>query len=57
VSVAGITEPFELADFARWRLLEGLDDIGLTLRHEAAISAYEGSRPSWLPSVTANVSA
>ncbi|HEX7464802.1 MAG TPA: 3-isopropylmalate dehydratase small subunit, partial [Actinomycetota bacterium] len=36
-------------EFTRMRLLQGLDDIGLTLRHEAEISAYEASRPSWLP--------
>jgi 3-isopropylmalate/(R)-2-methylmalate dehydratase small subunit len=53
---AGLTEPFELADFARWRLLEGLDDIALTLRHEAAISAFEAGRPAWLPTVSANES-
>ena len=41
--------PFELDDYTRWRLLEGLDDIGLTLRHEADIDAYEGARPAWLP--------
>jgi 3-isopropylmalate/(R)-2-methylmalate dehydratase small subunit len=52
VPSAGLTESFELADFARWRLLEGLDDIALTLRHEAAISAFEATRPSWLPTVT-----
>jgi 3-isopropylmalate/(R)-2-methylmalate dehydratase small subunit len=46
---AGIEEPFELPDFARWRLLEGLDDIALTLRHANAIAAYEADRPSWLP--------
>jgi 3-isopropylmalate/(R)-2-methylmalate dehydratase small subunit len=40
---------FPLDDFTRWRLMEGLDDIGLTLRHEADISAYESARPSWLP--------
>jgi 3-isopropylmalate/(R)-2-methylmalate dehydratase small subunit len=44
-----VTEIFQLADYARWRLLEGLDDIGLTLRHEDEIAAYEASRPSWLP--------
>ncbi len=44
-----VTEPFQLADYARWRLLEGLDDIGLTLRHEDEIAAYEAARPSWLP--------
>jgi 3-isopropylmalate/(R)-2-methylmalate dehydratase small subunit len=48
---AGIRAGFELADFARWRLLEGLDDIGLTLRHEDAISAYEAHRPAWLPAL------
>jgi 3-isopropylmalate/(R)-2-methylmalate dehydratase small subunit len=40
---------FPIDDFTRWRLMEGLDDIGLTLRHEADIAAYESSRPSWLP--------
>jgi len=44
--------PFQLDDFSRWRLLEGLDDIGLTLRHEAAIDAFEGSRESWFPVVS-----
>jgi 3-isopropylmalate/(R)-2-methylmalate dehydratase small subunit len=37
--------------YTRWRLIEGLDDIGLTLRHEADISRYERGRPSRLPSV------
>jgi 3-isopropylmalate/(R)-2-methylmalate dehydratase small subunit len=49
VPSAGLKAPFELADFARWRLMEGLDDIGLTLRHEDAIAAYEGGRLPWLP--------
>jgi 3-isopropylmalate/(R)-2-methylmalate dehydratase small subunit len=49
VSVRDVTEPFELADYAQWRLLEGLDDIGLTLWHEAEIAAFEAGRPSWLP--------
>jgi len=48
---AGLGEPFELADYAQWRLLEGLDDIGLTLRHEEAVTAFEPSRPAWLPSL------
>jgi 3-isopropylmalate/(R)-2-methylmalate dehydratase small subunit len=43
--------PFVLDDFSRWRLLEGLDDIGLTLRHEEAVSAYEERRPEWMPAV------
>lgn len=41
--------PFVIDDYTRWRLLEGLDDIGLTLRQVAAISEYEKSRPSWKP--------
>ena len=49
IPAAGLQEPFELADHARWRLLEGLDDIGVTLRHEDAVAAYERTRPSWLP--------
>ena len=49
VPSAGLLEPFALPDFARWRLLEGLDDVALTLRHEAAIAAFEAGRPSWLP--------
>jgi len=49
VPSAGIDEPFALPDFARWRLLEGLDDIALTLRHADAITAFEAGRPSWLP--------
>jgi 3-isopropylmalate/(R)-2-methylmalate dehydratase small subunit len=46
-----VTESFEIADYAQWRLLEGLDDIGLTLRHEDAIAAYEASRADWLPAL------
>jgi 3-isopropylmalate/(R)-2-methylmalate dehydratase small subunit len=48
---AGSTWAFPLDDFSRWRLLEGLDDIGLTLRHEAAIGEYELRRPAYLPVV------
>jgi len=40
---------FDIDDYTRWRLMEGLDDVGLTLRHESEITAYEGRRPSWLP--------
>jgi len=49
---AGLSESFTLSDFAQWRLLEGLDDIALTLRHETSIEAFEAARPSWLPKVT-----
>jgi len=45
----GLVVPFQIDDYTRWRLMEGLDDIGLTLRHEDAISAFEATRPNWLP--------
>jgi 3-isopropylmalate/(R)-2-methylmalate dehydratase small subunit len=41
--------PFDIDDYTRWRLLEGLDDIGLTLRREDAIGAFEKTRPAWKP--------
>jgi 3-isopropylmalate/(R)-2-methylmalate dehydratase small subunit len=43
----GLAAPFALAEFRRHCLLNGLDDIGLTLQHEAAITAYEARRPRW----------
>ncbi len=46
---AGIKAPFEIDDYTRWRLIEGLDDIGLTLRNVDDITAFERSRPAWLP--------
>ena len=46
---AGIKASFEIDNYTRWRLMEGLDDIGLTLRHVDDITAFEHSRPSWLP--------
>jgi 3-isopropylmalate/(R)-2-methylmalate dehydratase small subunit len=48
---AGLEMAFPIDDFTRWRLLEGLDDIGLTLRHADAITAYEATRPDWMPRV------
>jgi 3-isopropylmalate/(R)-2-methylmalate dehydratase small subunit len=45
----GLECEFPLDDFTRYRLLEGLDDIGLTLRHGDAIDEFESSRPEWLP--------
>ena len=51
VRAGGHTWTFPLDDFSRWRLLEGLDDIGLTMRHEQAISAFEKVRPEWTPAV------
>jgi 3-isopropylmalate/(R)-2-methylmalate dehydratase small subunit len=49
VSAPGVDETFPIDDFTRWRLMEGLDEIGLTLQHEDEIAAYEAARPSWLP--------
>ncbi|MEV4099038.1 3-isopropylmalate dehydratase small subunit [Nonomuraea sp. NPDC049649] len=46
---AGETVSFEIDDYTRWRLMEGLDDIGLTLRHADAITTYENGRQPWLP--------
>jgi 3-isopropylmalate/(R)-2-methylmalate dehydratase small subunit len=46
---AGLSAPFEIDDYTRWRLMEGLDDIGLTLRHVAEITEFEQSRAGWLP--------
>ena len=44
----GFSAAFEIGDFQRFCLLEGLDDIGLTLKHESDITAYESKRPSWM---------
>jgi 3-isopropylmalate/(R)-2-methylmalate dehydratase small subunit len=52
VGSAGLTGPFQLADYAQWRLLEGLDDIALTLRHEQEVAAFETRRPAWLPALS-----
>jgi 3-isopropylmalate/(R)-2-methylmalate dehydratase small subunit len=49
---AGIEATFPLDEFTRYRLTEGLDDIGLTLRHEGDISTYEASRSAWLPALS-----
>ena len=52
VTAGGETHPFPLDDFTRMRLLEGLDDVGLTLRHADAIARYEAVRPAHLPRVS-----
>jgi 3-isopropylmalate/(R)-2-methylmalate dehydratase small subunit len=49
ITCGEIIVPFEIEDYVRWRLMEGLDDIGLTLAHEAEITAFEGCRESWRP--------
>jgi 3-isopropylmalate/(R)-2-methylmalate dehydratase small subunit len=50
----GIDEAFDMTDAVQYRLVNGLDDIGLTLRHEAEITAFEATRPSWLPEMPAS---
>ncbi|UCR89151.1 3-isopropylmalate dehydratase small subunit [Mycetocola spongiae] len=47
--IGALTVPFEVDDYTRWRLIEGLDDIGLTLRNEAKITSFEATRESWRP--------
>jgi 3-isopropylmalate/(R)-2-methylmalate dehydratase small subunit len=49
VALGDLVVPFEIDDYTRWRLLEGLDDIGLTLQHVEEVAAFEADRPSWLP--------
>jgi 3-isopropylmalate/(R)-2-methylmalate dehydratase small subunit len=44
-----VQAPFEIDDYTRWRLMEGLDDIGLTLRHADLVTTFEQQRPGWLP--------
>jgi len=52
VTAAGFAERFDVDPFSRDRLLDGVDDVGLTLRHEADIAAFEARRDPWLPRVT-----
>ncbi len=47
--VDAVEDSFDIDDYTRWRLLEGLDDIGITLGHEGAIVEFEAARPSWKP--------
>ena len=49
VSYGSTTVPFEIDDYTRWRLLEGLDDVGLTERHLTDVDTFEAGRPAWLP--------
>jgi 3-isopropylmalate/(R)-2-methylmalate dehydratase small subunit len=52
VRVGELTAPFEVDDYVRWRLLEGLDDVGITLTHADEIAAFEAARPSYMPSTS-----
>jgi 3-isopropylmalate/(R)-2-methylmalate dehydratase small subunit len=49
VTYGTVTVPLEIDDYTRWRLLEGLDDVGLTERNLTDIEAFEAGRPTWLP--------
>jgi 3-isopropylmalate/(R)-2-methylmalate dehydratase small subunit len=49
VAIGSLSVPFQIDEYTRWRLLEGLDDIGLTLQNEQAITEFEAKRPSWKP--------
>ncbi len=52
VTAKEFTAPFQIDDYTRWRLLEGLDDIALTLRHAGSIDSFEAGRPVWKPVTT-----
>jgi 3-isopropylmalate/(R)-2-methylmalate dehydratase small subunit len=49
ITYGDVVVPFQIDGYTRWRLLEGLDDVGLTERHLDDITAFEGQRPAWLP--------
>jgi len=49
VRAGDVAAPFEIDDYVRWRLLEGLDDIGITMQHAQDIEAFERSRPGYMP--------
>jgi 3-isopropylmalate/(R)-2-methylmalate dehydratase small subunit len=49
VTCDDVVVPFQIDDYTRWRLMEGLDDIGLTLQHEEEITAFEATRDAWRP--------
>lgn len=49
IRLGSLRVPFEIDEYTKWRLMEGLDDIGITLQNEAAIAAYEARRESWKP--------
>lgn len=49
VRAGDLVAPFEIDSYTRWRLLEGLDDVGITLSHEEDITAFEATRPAWKP--------
>ena len=52
IRAGGIVAVFDVDDYVRWRLMEGLDDIGITLQYAADIDAFESARPTWEPTTT-----
>jgi 3-isopropylmalate/(R)-2-methylmalate dehydratase small subunit len=50
IRAADVEAPFDIDDYTRWRLLHGLDDVDITLAHDADIRAHESRRPRWKPS-------
>ena len=49
VTIGELSVSFEIDEYTKWRLTEGLDDIGITLQNEAAIAAFEAKREAWRP--------
>ncbi len=49
ISIGDLQVSFQVDDYTRWRLIEGLDDISLTLQNEQAITDFEATRPAWMP--------
>ena len=49
VRCGAVSSPFDIDDYTRWRLMEGLDDIALSLQHDDAITAFEARREAWRP--------
>jgi 3-isopropylmalate/(R)-2-methylmalate dehydratase small subunit len=49
ITAGGLSATFEVDDYVRWRLMEGLDDVGLTMQHVATIDQFETKRPSFKP--------
>lgn len=57
VTAGDLTVSFDIDDYTRWRLMEGLDDISLTLRNESAITEFEARRPGWMPTTLPSTTA
>ncbi len=53
IRAGDLVAPFDVDDYVRWRLMEGLDDIGITLQYGDDIAAFEAARPAWKPTMVA----